>query len=159
MQDTGYPSPWERHSPEWCFSSPLRSNGLSPAPFTGGVSVVSAVEPCPARFKAFTPVTAVANRFAGNPRPWQAAARWTLSSERKQSSLQNSEPRDDGLSRIFATQSPQRKNAPHQPQQSRFSSCAGTARVLGLLLRRGAIPQRSPFPERWQPRTNEFPIR
>src|SRR2546422_3109948 len=52
MQDTGYPSPWERHSPEWCFSSPLRSNGLSPAPFTGGVSVVSAVEPCPARFKA-----------------------------------------------------------------------------------------------------------
>src|SRR5712692_2921507 len=105
------------------------------------------------------PVTVVANQFAGNPRPWRAAARWTFSSERKQSSLQNSAPRDDGLSRIFATQSAQWRTAPHQPQQSRFSSCAGTGRVLGLLFPRGATPQPSPFPKRLQPTANEFPIR
>src|SRR6266581_2485631 len=105
------------------------------------------------------PLTAVANRSAGNPRPWQAAARWTFSLARKQSSLQNSEPRHDALSRIFATQSAPWKTAPHPPRQSRLSSCAGTGQVLGLLLRRGAIPQRSPFPGRLQPTANEFPIR
>src|SRR5207249_10778368 len=116
-------------------------------------------QPNHATASTLPPLTVFANQFAGNRRPLQAAVRWKSSLGHRQSSLQNSAPRDDGLSQIFATQSAQWKTAPHQPQQSRFSSCAGIGQVPGLLLPRGATPLPSPFPGRLQPTAGEFLIR